>query len=140
MIVVEVFGSKTIAYVRVNLFFFIKERKKFKENFFFQLFLNPLILKFLRSFSYLCPYILLSNIIGNNISHRSRYLASSIYSSASEFVTLTGPYRNVLTVPYRFVTYHFREPFRSKKRTVFRLFTKSANRNEPKNVHFSVFT
>ena len=34
----------------------------------------------------------------------------------------------------------YREPYRSKKRTVFRLFTKSANRTEPKIINFSVFT
>ena len=34
----------------------------------------------------------------------------------------------------------YREPYRSKKRTVFRLFTKSANRTEPKIINFSIFT
>ena len=34
----------------------------------------------------------------------------------------------------------YREPYRSKKRTVFKFFTKSADRTESKNVHFSVFT
>ena len=46
-----------------------------------------------------------------------------LYSSASEFVTLTGPYR---TVPFRFVAYHFRDldlknrGTVAKTRTVFR--------------------